>query len=84
MDALLPVIEKIGLLDPNDRVTHMYQTEINGNGTTIYKTIYSSHEDHIITRHNSRDNWIWNTWLCCNDFIDWYEKKTMKENGENL
>lgn len=75
MDALLPVIERIGKLDPSNRVTHMYSVEINGNGTTIYKSLYTNHEDHIITRHNSRDNWVWNTWLCCIDFIDWYNKK---------
>lgn len=74
LDALIPVIRKIGELEPSSRVTHMYSVEINGNGTTIYKSLYTG-SDNIITRNNSRDNWAWNTWLCCVEFIDWYNKK---------
>ena len=75
LDALIPVIKKIGKLDPSDRVTHMYSVEINGNGTSIYKSIYGKNEDRLIARNNSRDNWAWNTWLSCVDFVDWYNEK---------
>lgn len=72
-DWLMPVVEKIGTLDKNERVSHMYSTEINPNGTTITPSMYTSETKWMI-RHNSR-NMLINTYKAVVEFIKWYNKQ---------
>tara|TARA_R110000772_G_scaffold2410_2_gene8424 strand:+ start:45735 stop:46139 length:405 start_codon:yes stop_codon:yes gene_type:complete len=75
-DLLIPVITEIGKLDFDERVTHTYFFDINGNGTTIRRAdvIISSSEFKII-RHNSRDNITLNTFWAIIEFIEWYNEQ---------
>lgn len=70
-DLLIPVLNEIGKLDTNHkvRVTHTYCFEINGNGTTIYKSFGNDFE---MIRHNSNNNILYNTYSAIVEFIEWY------------
>lgn len=74
-DQLWPVIEKIESLDKDERVSHTYSIEITGNGTTVYKNIYSHGESNIIFRKNIKNERRYCTWLVVIEFIKWYNLK---------
>ena len=73
---LMPVVEKIGSLNPDERVTHMYSVEINLNGTSIFPAIYTSETKWLI-RNNSR-NLLLNTYRSVVEFIKWYNENQKK------
>jgi len=75
-DWLMPVVEKIESLDPNENVTHTYTVEITGNGTTISPSVWSGNRWMI--RVNSRDNRLSNTYKAVVEFIKWYNSHQQK------
>jgi hypothetical protein len=56
-----------------DRVSHKYGVEIDGNGTTISQSSYTQ-GNRLFVRRNSHNNRLFNTFNALVEFIETFEK----------
>jgi hypothetical protein len=77
-DWLMPVVEAIEALDPDDRVNCTYSVDITNRGTDIQPSIWGGN-DRFLIRHNCYDRRLMNTYDAIVEFLKRYEELKKNE-----
>lgn len=84
-NALYEVIEVIESLEQglafDCGLSYMYSVDITRNGSTVQRNYTTPKDSGIISRRNTRDNRLENTWYVIVEFIKWYWKEKNNEHG---